>query len=128
VHDGYGRNYLIPKGLAAEANERNIRAFEHEKRNILKRAEKEQKTAEDQAGALAGVTLSFARKVGDQDKLFGSVTAKDIEEALKKKGYAIDRKMIILPEHIRSLGEFKVKIRLTAGVETEIKLIVTGEE
>ncbi len=127
VHDGYARNYLIPKGLAIEANEKNIKTFEHEKRNILQKAEKEQKSAEDVASVLANVTLSFSRKVGDQDKIFGSVTTKDIEEALKEKGYNIDRKMIILDEHIKSLGEFKVKIKLTAGVETEFKVIVTGE-
>ncbi len=127
VHDGYARNYLIPKGLALEANEKNIKSFEHEKRNILQKAEKEYKGAEDLALVLANVTLSFSRKIGDQDKIFGSVTTKDIEEALKEKGYNIDRKMIILHEHIKSLGEFKVKIKLTAGVETEINLTVIGE-
>jgi large subunit ribosomal protein L9 len=127
VHDGYARNYLIPKGLATEADEKNIKTFEHEKRNILRRAQKEHKSAEDLALTLANVTLAFSRKVGDQDKIFGSVTTKDIEESLKEKGYSIDRKMIILDEHIKSLGEFKVKIKLTAGVESELKVIVTGE-
>ena len=127
VHGGYARNYLISKDLAIEANEKNIKTFEHEKRNILKKAEKEQKSAEDFAQALANVTLAFSRKVGDQDKIFGSVTTKDIEESLKEKGYNIDRKMIILDEHIKSLGEFKVKIKLTAVVETELKVNVTGE-
>jgi len=127
VHDGYARNYLIPKGLATEADEKNIKTFEHEKRNILRKAEKEHKSAEDLALVLANLTLAFSRKVGDQDKIFGSVTTKDIEESLKEKGYSIDRKMIILDDHIKSLGEFKVKIKLTAGVETELKVIVTGE-
>lgn len=127
VHDGYARNYLIPKGLATEADEKNIKTFEHEKRNILRKAQKEHKSAEDLALVLANVTLTFSRKVGDQDKIFGSVTTKDIEESLKEKGYSIDRKMIILDDHIKSLGEFKVKIKLTAGVETELKGIVTGE-
>lgn len=127
VHDGYARNYLIPKGLATEADEKNIKTFEHEKRNILRKAQKEHKGAEDLALALANVTLTFSRKVGDQDKIFGSVTTKDIERSLKEKGYSIDRKMMILDEHIKSLGEFKVKIKLTAGVETELKVIVTGE-
>lgn len=127
VNDGYARNYLIPKGLATDADEKNIKAFEHEKRNILRKAEKEHKSAEDLALALANVTLTFSRKVGDQDKIFGSVTTKDIEESLKEKGYNFDRKMIILDEHIKALGEFKVKIKLTAGVETELKVIVSGE-
>jgi large subunit ribosomal protein L9 len=129
VNDGYGRNFLIPKGLAIDANEKNIKTFEHEKKNIMQKAEKEQKTAQDLAAKLANVTIAFARKVGDQGKIFGSVTTKDIEAALKEKGYDISRKMIVHhhDEHIKSLGEFKVKIKLTHDVETEIKIIVTGE-
>jgi len=129
VNDGYGRNYLIPKGLAIDANEKNIKTFEHEKKNILLKAEKEHKTAQDLAIKLANLTITMTRKVGDQDKIFGSVTTKDIESALKEKGYNIDRKLIIHnhDEHIKSLGEFKIKIKLTADVETEIKLIVIGE-
>ncbi len=127
VNDGYARNLLIPKGLAIEANEKNIKTLEHEKKNILQKTQKEHKTAEDLAIALANVTLTMSRKVGDQDKIFGSVTTKDIEIALKEKGYDIDRKMIIHDEQIKSLGEFKIKIKLISGVETELKLIVVGE-
>jgi large subunit ribosomal protein L9 len=129
VNDGYGRNFLIPKGLAIDANEKNIKTFEHEKKNILQKAEKEHKTAQDLAAKLANVIITFARKVGDQGKIFGSVTTKDIEAALQEKGYDINRKMIVHhhDEHIKSLGEFKVKIKLTHEVETEIKIIVTGE-
>jgi len=129
VNDGYGRNYLIPKGLAIDANEKNIKTFEHEKRNVMQKAEKEHKTAQDVAAKLAHVTITFVRKVGDQGKIFGSVTTKDIEAALQEKGYDINRKMIVHhhDEHIKSLGEFKVKIKLTHEVETEIKIIVTGE-
>jgi large subunit ribosomal protein L9 len=129
VNDGYARNFLIPKGLAAEAGEKNIKLFEHEKRNILHKAEKEHKSAQELAVALSKITITFARKVGDQDKLFGSVTTKDIESALKEKGYDINRKMIVHEhgEHIKSLGEFKVKIKLTHDVETEITLKVVGE-
>lgn len=127
VSDGYARNLLIPKGLAIEANEKNIKTFEHEKKNILQRAEKEQKAAQDQAAKLSSVVLTIARKVGDQDKIFGSVTSKDIEMALQEKGFAIDRKMIVHDEQIKSLGEFKVKIKLHGGIEAEIKLNVIGE-
>ena len=127
VNDGYARNLLIPKGLAIEANEKNIKTLEHEKRNISQKVQKEHKTAEDLALALTNVTLTISRKVGDQDKIFGSVTTKDIESALKEKGYDIDRKMIIHDEQIKSLGEFKIKIKLLSGVETELKLIVVGE-
>jgi large subunit ribosomal protein L9 len=127
VHDGYARNLLIPKGLAIEANEKNIKNFEHEKKNILQKAEKEMKSAQDQAAKLADVSITIARKVGDQDKIFGSVTSKDIELALKEKGYDIDKKTILHDEQIKSLGEFKVKIKISAGIETEIKLNVVGE-
>ena len=95
VSDGYGRNFLIPKGLAIDANEKNIKTFEHEKKNILQKAEKEHNTAQDLAVKLANVTITMTRKVGDQDKIFGSVTTKDIEAALKEKGYDINRKMIV---------------------------------
>jgi large subunit ribosomal protein L9 len=127
VNDGYARNLLIPKGLATEANEKNIKTFEHERKNILQRAQKEQKTAQDQADKLSCVTITIARKVGDQDKIFGSVTSKDIELALQEKGFAIDKKMIVHDEQIKSLGECKVKIKLHSGIEAEIKLIVVGE-
>lgn len=129
ANDGYARNFLIPKGLAAEADEKNIKVFEHEKRNILRKAEKEHKSARELADVLSKVTITMARKVGDQDKLFGSVSVKDIETALKEKGYDINRKMIMHEhgEHIKSLGEFKIKIKLTHEVETEINLKVVGE-
>jgi large subunit ribosomal protein L9 len=127
VNDGYARNYLIPRGLAIEADDENIKTFEHEKKNILKKAQKEHKNAEEMAASLNNVTLTFSRKVCDQHKIFGSVTAKDIEEALNDKGYNIDRKMIIINDHIKSLGEFKVGVKLTAGVEAGLKIIVTGE-
>jgi len=127
VNDGYARNLLIPKGLAIEANEKNTKTLQHEKNNILQKTQKEHKIADGLALALSNVTLTMSRKVGDQDKIFGSVTTKDIESALKEKGYDIDRKMIIHDEQIKSLGEFKIKIKLLSGVDTELKLIVVGE-
>lgn len=129
VNDGYARNFLIPKGLAIEADEKNIRLFEHEKNNILKKAAKEHKNAQDLADVLSRETIMITRKVGDQDKLFGSVSAKDIEDALRGKGYDINRKMIVHEhgEHIKSLGEFMIKIKLGHGVQTEIKLNVVPE-
>jgi large subunit ribosomal protein L9 len=129
VNDGYARNFLIPKGLAIEANEKNIKLFEHEKNNILRKAAKEQKSAQDLADVLSSETITITRKVGDQDKLFGSVSAKDIEDALKEKGYNINRKMIVHEhgEHIKELGEYNIKIKLAHDVETQIKLNVVGE-
>ncbi|MGD0276441.1 MAG: 50S ribosomal protein L9 [Syntrophales bacterium] len=124
VSMGYARNYLIPKGLAIEATSRNVEALEGEKKAILKKIEKEQKQSESMAEKLAGAVCTIARRVGDQDKLFGSVNVKDIEEALVAQGLEINRKNILLDEPIKALGEFPVKIKLPAGVTTEIKVSV----
>lgn len=127
VADGYARNFLIPKGLAAEAIGRNLKVFEHEKRRILLQAEKLQKQAEEAAAKLGGLTCTIARRVGEQEKLFGSVGAKDIAEALAAQGADIEKKNILLDEPIKSLGEFPVRIRLGAGVTAEIKVVVAAE-
>ena len=92
------------------------------------KAQKEKSQAQELAGQLANVTLTLSRKIGDQHKIFGSVTSKDIESALKEKGFDIDRKMIIHDEQIKHLGEFKIRIKLPSGVETELKLNVVGED
>lgn len=129
VNDGYARNFLIPKGLDIAADEKNIKLFEHEKANIVRKAAKEHKDAQALAEVLSQVTVTVARKVGEQDKLFGSVSVKDIEAALKEKGYDISRKMIVHEhgEHIKELGVYKVKIKLTHDVEATITLNVIGE-
>ncbi len=127
VADGYGRNYLVPQGLAAEVNSRNIRIIEQEKKQILQKMERERKKAEGFAAQLSEVVCTIARKVGEQDKLFGSVNTKDIEESLAQQGRVIDRKNIILDEPIKTLGEFPVKIKLSAGVSAEIKVIVVAD-
>ena len=128
VSDGYGRNYLIPKGLAIEASTRNVKVLEHEKRHVLQAAEKEKKKAMTLVEKLAGLTLTIARRVGDQEKLFGSVGTKDIEKALGEQGMATDRKNILLNEPFKSIGEFPVKIKLSAGVTGEVKVKIVAEE
>jgi large subunit ribosomal protein L9 len=127
VADGYARNFLVPKGLASEANSRNLKAFEHEKNRILLQAEKIQKKAEEAVVRLSAVTCTIARRVGEQEKLFGSVGAKDIEEALAAQGIEIDKKSVLLDEPIKALGEFPVRIKLSAGVTGEIKVVVVAE-
>ncbi len=127
VADGYARNFLIPKGLAAEANTRNLKAFEHEKQRILHQAQKIQSEAEELAAKLAGVTCTIARRVGEQEKLFGSVGVKDIEDVLAAQGFEIDKRNILLEEPIKALGEFPVRIKLSAGVTAEIKVAVVAE-
>ena len=128
VNDGYARNLLIPKGMAVEADDKNIKALELQKKQLLQKAQKEKAAAEEQASRLSQITLTISRKVGDQHKIFGSVTSKDLETALKEQGFDIDRKMIVHDEQIKSLGEFEVRIKLAAGVEAKIKLNDVGEE
>ncbi len=128
VSVGYARNYLIPKGLAAEASEKNIKALEHERGVIERKAEKEQKKAESLRDEMANVTCIIKRKVGEQDKLFGSVTSKDIEKALEEQGIKVDKKSISIDEPIKSLGEFPVTIKLYHGVTSEVKVVVVAEE
>ena len=104
VADGYGRNYLIPQGLAAEVNSRNIRMIEQEKKQIMLKRDREKKKAEGFATQLSAAVCTIARKVGEQDKLFGSVNTKDIEENLAQQGVTIDRKHIVLDETDQVIG------------------------
>jgi large subunit ribosomal protein L9 len=127
VSDGYARNFLIPKGLAIEANFKNLGVLDHEKKMILLKAEKEKKSAEAMAEKFNGVTCSIKRRVGDQDKIFGSVNTKDIQESLLSQSLDVSRKCIILGEPIKQLGEFAVTIRLPAGITAEIKVVVAAE-
>ncbi|MDX9820821.1 MAG: 50S ribosomal protein L9 [Syntrophales bacterium] len=127
VADGHARNFLIPRGLAMEANVKSIRAVEHDKALILKRAAKEKEKAEALRDRLSGVSVTISRRSGEQDKLFGSVGAKDIEQALKDHGVEIDRKDIVLDEPIKSVGEFAVKVKLSQGVSAEVKVSVVAE-
>jgi len=128
VADGYARNYLMPKGLAIAATSKSAQAIEHEKKLIAKRADKEKKNAEALLASFAGVAVTIARKTADQEKLFGSVTAKDIDNALEEKGLKVDRKQIVLDEPIKQLGEFPVKIKLYAGIAADITVKVVEEQ
>ncbi len=128
VSDGYARNFLIPKGFAAEASGRNIQRLEHEKAVITRKAEKEKKSAEAMLGKFSDLTLVIFRRVGEQDKLFGSVTTKDIEKELAEKGFMINRKDIVLGDAIRSVGEYPVKIKLHPGVTATVTLKVEEEK
>ena len=127
VSDGYARNFLIPRGLAIEASSKSMKTLEQEKKHILQRVERERKTAELLVEKINGVTCTISRRVGEQDKLFGSVTTKDIEKCLLDQGIDVDRKTILLEEPIKSLGEFPVKIRLQPGITAEIKIMVVAE-
>ena len=127
VAPGYARNFLIPKGKAVPADKRNIKAFEHEKRISEARAKKAREAAMSEAEKLGAVTLEFKAKVGEEDKLFGSVTAKDIAEQLKEKGLEVDRRKIVIAEPIRKLGEHTVEVRLGLEVTASVKVVVEAE-
>jgi large subunit ribosomal protein L9 len=127
VKPGYGRNYLLPRNLAVLATAKNVRRLDHEKAGILARAAKHKANMEAQAQRLNGVELKFARKVGEQDKLFGSVTSKDVHEALEAQKWEIDRKQIVLPEPLKTLGTHEVPVRLHSDVTAKVKVTITAE-
>ena len=128
VANGYARNYLLPKHLAVAASESNKKIVEQERQAHVRREAKDKSGAEDLAGLMTGISVTIAHKAGEQDQLFGSVTAKDIAEALGKRNFTIDRKKIHLDEPIRQLGEFKVPVRLHRDVTIEIGVHVVREE
>ena len=127
VKNGYARNYLLPRNLAMLANAANVRQLEHEKQVIELRQQKMKGGAVEQAKKLEAVTVKIARKVGEQDKLFGSVTALDIAEGLAAAGHKIDRRLIHMPEPIRAVGQYEVELRLHREVVAKIKVEVVGE-
>ena len=127
VRRGYGRNYLIPHGLAVAASNKNKAAIEAERAAITKRALKERQDAEAIGQKIEGVTLQFARKSGEGDKLFGSVTAKDIEEGLASHHIKVDRKKIHLPEPIKAIGHYTVEVRLGSSINGNVKVVVVAE-
>jgi large subunit ribosomal protein L9 len=128
VAAGYARNFLLPKRLAVAATASNKKIVEQERQAALRREAKEKGAAEELAKLLATVTLATTQKAGEQDVLFGSVTAKDINELLEKAGYTIDRRKILLEAPIKTLGEHKIGIRLFKDVIAEVTLQVNKEE
>jgi large subunit ribosomal protein L9 len=124
VADGYARNYLIPRNLAIEATEKNRRTLEHEKRVALDRAVKEKRDAEKLATELANLSCTIRMQAGENDRLFGSVTALDIAAALEEQGIGIDRRKITLDEPIKELGVFTVPAKIHPDVTADIKVWV----
>ena len=128
VAPGYGRNYLIPQGKAVLATSKNFKELEHQRQLILRKAELIRKDAESFAEKFRGLTLTLARKVAEEDKIYGSVSVSDISQALKEAGVEIERKLIKLDEPIKSLGEFQVPVKVHADVTAEITVQVVKEE
>ena len=127
VAEGYGRNYLLPKKLAIEANAANKAVIEQMKAAAVRRMQRDKADAEALAKQLEGVVLTFTRRSGEHDQLFGSVTSSDIATELEHKGFNIDRRKIHLDEPLKTLGEFKVPIRLFRDVTATIKAEVRKE-
>ena len=128
VAPGFARNFLLPKRLAVAATEANKKIVEQERQAHLRKEAKVKGEAEDLSKLLTGVSVTIAQKAGEQDQLFGSVTAKDVAEALAAKNFTIDRRKIQLEEPIKQLGEFKVPVRLHKDVTAEVTVHVVKEE
>ena len=128
VKPGYGRNYLLPRQLAVPATEKNIRQLEHQKSGILARASKEKQNMTAMAQKLSAIELKFARKVGEQNKLFGSVTSKDVHEQLQAQGYQVERKQIHLPEPLKVLGTHEVEVKLHPEVVARLRVTIAAEQ
>ena len=127
VADGYGRNALIPKRQALLATDANVALFESRRRQHAAAAEREKRTAEDMAVELEKASLTAQVKVGEGDRLFGSVTAQNIADLLKEQGHDVDRRNIELEEPIRTLGVYNVPVQLHTGVQATVKLWVVKE-
>jgi len=127
VRAGYARNYLLPRKLAVEATTGNVKGIEQERAALLKKEAKERSTAEAQSTQMGSLVLEFKRKSGEQGALYGSVTSMDIAEALKEKGYEIDRHRIHLREPLKRLGDFAVPVRLHREVTIELQVKVAPE-
>ena len=128
VKDGYGRNFLIPKGKALLATPNNLKAFNHQKRIVQAKVKKVAAIAQSVADEISKVTLQTKKKMGEGGKMFGSVTAQEISDLLKAKGIEVDRRKIQIQEPIKKAGDFTIPAKLHPEVTGQIKLIVEGEK
>ncbi|MCK4590561.1 MAG: 50S ribosomal protein L9 [Candidatus Latescibacteria bacterium] len=127
VADGYARNYLIPRGVALEATKSNWSVYQEQNKQNVMQETRLKRTAQNLARELGKISLTAAVSVGEEDKVFGAVTAQTITELLKAKDYDIDRRKIVLDEPIKALGVYSIEIRLHPEVETKVKLWVVKE-
>jgi large subunit ribosomal protein L9 len=127
VRPGFARNYLLPRQLAVPATTAAVHRIEHEKAVALARAEKAKKEAHDLAGGLGALSIKISQKAGEDGRLFGSVTAKDLENALRAQGFAIDRRKIQLGEPIKSVGNYEIQVKLVSDVAATLKVEVVAK-
>jgi large subunit ribosomal protein L9 len=128
VRPGYGRNYLVPRGFAVSATVRNKNRLDHEKSLIERKVAKERASATELATRINGMTLQFERIVGEDEKLFGSVSNRDIADQLKRAGIEIDHRTIALDQTVKALGKYEVPVKLAAGVIASLKFWVVGKD
>ena len=124
VADGYARNYLLPRKLALPVNEQNRRQIEREKKVADRREAEEKRAAEGVAAQLAAIEIVIARRVGENDTLYGSVTSADIAEALAERKFEIEKRKIVLPEPLKQVGEYEVAVRIHREVNAAVKVRV----
>ena len=127
VAEGFARNYLLPKKLVIVANESSKKAIDHQMKLIKIKKDKRKKTSEQLAASMSDVEITISAKVGEEGKLFGSITSMDIAKELKEKGFDIDKRKILLDAPIKSEGEFKIGIKLEEGLTATVKVIVVKE-
>lgn len=128
VKNGYGRNYLMPQGLALSATKRNVKRLEHHRALIEQRVARQRGESESLAGRINGMTLQFERLVGEGDKMFGSVTARDLAAQLAVAKIEVDPRKINLPEAIKAIGKYEADIKLAGGVVANLKFWVVGKD
>ena len=128
VSEGYARNFLLPRKLVYTADENNMKALEHHQHALSKKREKTTKDATELAKKLESYSVTINRKVGENDKLFGSVTASDISEVLSKGGYTVDKRQIQIDDPIKQVGVATVKIKLSPEVTAQVKVWVLGDK
>jgi len=127
VKDGYARNYLIPRSIAYVATDSSVKALEEERKQLARRLDKEKKSSEALAGDLEKTSVTIKMKVGEDDKLFGSVTSQMIADALKEKGISLDKRQVELEDTLKSLGIFDVNVKLPGGVAAKVKVWIVRE-
>ena len=127
VKPGYARNFLLPRGLAVEASPKNLRTLEHHKRVIAAKADREHKSAEASAQRLEGLAITVRARVGEEGRLFGSVTNMDVERLLAEKGFHVERRRITLDEPIKQVGTFPITVQVGRAVRVTVQLTVEPE-
>jgi large subunit ribosomal protein L9 len=128
VKSGYGRNFLVPRGLAVSATAANRSELEHRRRQVEARIAKERALAASLSDRIGGMTLQFERLVGEDEKMFGSVTSRDLARQLEIAGVEIDARQIVLPEPVKAIGKHEVEVRLGGGTTATLKFWVTAKE